>query len=192
MSARIEEAGRSAAATTAGGVAAGRAAVIVAKAEPNYVRLRAPFSLRCGALLIDYTLVIVILAFSTVLARLSGGSRAAAADSTVFTLGYLVAAAVAFLNFVVLAAVGGRTIGKWVTGLHIERKDGLPLSIARASLRHLVGYAVTILTLGLGFLLAAFNVEGRTLHDYIAGTVVVRDRSTRRDDGDAIRVIRAR
>jgi uncharacterized RDD family membrane protein YckC len=76
----------------------------------------------------------------------------------------------------VLASLGGRTFGKWVTGLRIERRDGVPLSLGRSCLRHLVGYALTLATLGLGFLVAAFNIEGRALHDYVAGTVVVRDR----------------
>jgi uncharacterized RDD family membrane protein YckC len=42
-------------------------------------------------------------------------------------------------------------------------------------LRHTVGYLASLVTLGLGFLLAAFNREGRALHDLIAGTVVVRE-----------------
>lgn len=144
--------------------------------EANFGRLRAPFSLRCGALLLDYTIVVLILASATIFARMmNGGARWAGV--TVLTIGYLIAAAVAIINFVVLAALGGRTLGKWVTGLHIERRDGLPLSFGRACLRHLVGYSITLLTLGIGFLLAVFSVEGRALHDIIAGTVVVRGRA---------------
>ena len=36
-------------------------------------RFRAPFALRCGALLIDYVLLAMILALSTIIARLMGG-----------------------------------------------------------------------------------------------------------------------
>ena len=95
------------------------------------------------------------------------------------TTGYLVALGVAFLNFVVVTAFSGRTIGKWVAGLRIERRDGVRLSFGRALLRHLVGYPLTLLTLGVGFLVAAFSAEGRALHDFLAGTVVVRSRRTR-------------
>lgn len=165
MSVRTETSNVRAEATTRRGAA---------RAEVSYRKLRAPFSLRCGALLVDYTLVMVILAFATMLARFFDDSRWQAA--TAITFGYVGAAAAAFLNFVVLAAFAGRTLGKWVTGLRIERTDGLPLSVSRAALRHIVGYAVTLLTLGIGFLVAAFNVEGRALHDLIAGTVVVRER----------------
>jgi len=143
-------------------------------------RLRAPFSLRCGALLIDYTMLAAILAFSTLLARALGGGDARWAGASVLTLGYLLALAAGVLNFVVLASWTGRTLGKWVTNLRIERRDGTEMSLARAALRHLVGYPLTLATLGLGFLLAAFNREGRALHDLIAGTTVVRGRGVPR------------
>ncbi|MCA1633435.1 MAG: RDD family protein [Acidobacteria bacterium] len=145
-------------------------------AEANSERLRAPFTLRCGALLIDYIIVIAVVAFATLLARLSGDGRRG--DTLLLTSGYVAALAVAALNFVLIAGLSGRTLGKWVAGLRIERRDGVPLSFGRALLRHLVGYPLTLLTFGAGFLLAAFNAEGRSLHDLLAGTVVVRSRST--------------
>lgn len=155
------------------------------RGEASFKKLRAPFSLRCGALLVDYTIVVAILAFATLLARVSDSKWTGA---TALTLGYLVAAGVAVINFVVLAAFGGRTLGKWVTGLRIERIDGVPISVARACLRHLLGYTVTLATLGIGFLVAAFNVEGRALHDYIAGTIVVRERAGARSSSGSGRL----
>lgn len=149
-----------------------------ARAEVNFERLKAPFSLRCGALLIDYILLAGVMAFATLLARLFGDMRRG--SSFVLTAGYIAVASVAIINFVLLAALSGRTLGKWMTGLRIERLNGEPLSIARALARHLLGYALTTLTLGLGFLLSAFDSKGRALHDLLAGTVVVRSRATRR------------
>ncbi len=133
----------------------------------------APFALRCGALLVDYTLLVGIAAFATLFARMFGGGTRTAGGA-VMDFGLLVAFAVALINFLVLPSFTGRTLGKWVTGLRIERRDGDRLDFPRALLRHTVGYLVSLLTLGLGFLLAAFNREGRALHDLIAGTVVVR------------------
>lgn len=134
---------------------------------------RAPFALRCGALLVDYTLLAGIAAFATVLARMfGGGSRTA--GTAVMDFGLLVALGLALLNFLVLPGFTGWTLGKWVTGLRIERRDGQPLDFAHALLRHTAGYLVSLLTLGVGFLLAAFNREGRALHDMLANTVVVR------------------
>jgi len=69
----------------------------------------------------------------------------------------------------------GQTIGKWATGLRIERTDGSAASPARIILRHFVGYPLSILTLGIGFMLATLNSRGRTLHDLIGDTVVVRE-----------------
>ena len=133
---------------------------------------RAPFSLRCGALLIDYTLIAAVVAFTTLLARLF--STRSAAD-TALAVGYVLAVVFAALNVLLLPAFTGRTAGKWATGLRVERRDGEPLSFGRALLRHTVGYLASFVTLGVGFLLAAFNREGRALHDLIAGTLVVRE-----------------
>ena len=171
MSLRVEQEGRAA---TRREVMSERTA---ARAEVNFERLRAPFSLRCGALLIDYILLAGVLAFATLLARLFGDMRRG--SSVVLTAGYIAVASVAFLNFIVIAGFSGRTLGKWMAGLRIERRDGEPLSFVRALVRHLLGYALTALTLGLGFLLSAFNSKGRALHDLIAGTVVVRSRGPR-------------
>ena len=134
----------------------------------------APFALRCGALLIDYIVLVAIIAISTLIARMLGGGARTAGTSTE-TFGVIVALLVALLNFGVLAALFGQTIGKWATGLRIERTDGRPVGPGRIALRHFLGYPLSILTLGIGFLVAAINSRGRTLHDLIADTVVVRE-----------------
>jgi uncharacterized RDD family membrane protein YckC len=150
----------------------------LARDEMYGQHVRAPFALRCGALLVDYTLVAGIAACGTLLAQLfGGGSRRA--GSSVIEFALISALAVAILNFSVLPGFTGRTLGKWVTGLRIERRDGEPLDFWSALLRHTAGYLLSLLPLGLGFLLAAFNAEGRALHDMIAGTVVVRDSGAR-------------
>ncbi|HVG28116.1 MAG TPA: RDD family protein [Pyrinomonadaceae bacterium] len=153
------------------GARGARAAAAVAKPRA-LTHHRAPFSLRCGALLIDYTLVASVVAFSTLLARLF--STRSAAD-TAITIGYVLAVSFAALNFLLLPAFTGRTAGKWATGLRVECRDGEPLGFGRAFLRHTVGYLASLVTLGVGFLLAALNREGRALHDIVAGTVVVRE-----------------
>jgi uncharacterized RDD family membrane protein YckC len=141
-------------------------------------RYRAPFSLRCGALLIDYVILMGIMAFSTLLARMMGGGARSSGDATE-TTGILIALGVAVLNFALLPAWRGQTIGKWATGLRIVRSDGQLMGAGRSLIRHLIGYPISLLTLGVGFLLAAFNGNGRALHDLIAGTVVVRETARR-------------
>src|SRR3982751_4534036 len=134
-------------------------------------RLRAPFPLRCGALLIDYIALVSLLVLGTLISRMLGGGGRAAGSSAE-TAGLVLAIAVALLNLVVLPGLTGFTLGKWATGLRIERNDGRKLGIGRALLRHFVGYPVSFALLGLGFVLAAVTVHGRGLHDMIAGTVV--------------------
>jgi uncharacterized RDD family membrane protein YckC len=151
-----------------------RAKVTSVSATQGFARFRAPFSLRCGAILIDYIILVAILAFSTLVSRLVGGGARAAGNSSE-TIGILLTIVVAVLDLVVLPGLTGVTVGKWATGLHIRRVNGNEIGIGRAFLRHFVGYPVSFLTLGIGFLMAAFTARGRGLHDIIAGTIVVRE-----------------
>src|SRR5437016_6677508 len=137
------------------------------------VRYRAPFALRCGALLIDYILLALTLTLSIMIARLMGGG-ARMAGGTAEKIGLIVTSIVGVLDLGVLAGIYGQTVGKWTTGLRIERTDGQLPGVPRILLRNFVGYPLSLLLFGLGFLLAAINPSGRALHDLIAGTVVVR------------------
>src|SRR5262249_31959432 len=139
-------------------------------------RLRAPFPLRCGALLIDYIALVSLVVLGTLVSRMLGGGGRAAGSSAE-TAGLMLAILIALLNLFVLPGFTGLTIGKWATGLRIERSAGGRIGIGRALLRHFVGYPLSFALLGLGFLLAAVSVHGRGLHDMIAGTVVVREGS---------------
>jgi uncharacterized RDD family membrane protein YckC len=143
-------------------------------ATGQIARIRAPFSLRCGAFLIDYSLLIGIFAFSTLVARFLGGGSTAAGNSTLL-IGAIVAVGVSLLNLAVLASIRGQTVGKWATGLRIERIDGQPIGVGRIIVRNILGYLFSTLTLGIGFLIAILSQEGRALHDLIAGTIIVRE-----------------
>ena len=138
--------------------------------------LDVPFSLRCGAFLIDYIVLISLVVLGTLFARMLGGGARAAGNSAE-TAAILLAIVVAVINLVLMPGLTGFTLGKWATGLRIQRVDSGNPGIGRALLRHFVGYPLSLITLGLGFLLAAVTVHGRGLHDIIAGTVVVREGS---------------
>ncbi len=127
-------------------------------------------------MLIDYIVLVGIVAFSTLVSRIFGGG-ARAAGSSAETVGIIIAIVIAVLDLGVLAGLTGRTIGKWATGLRIERTNGEAPGLGRALLRHFVGYPLSLLTLGFGFLIATLSSRGRGLHDLIAGTVVVREGS---------------
>jgi len=139
-------------------------------------RLRAPFPLRCGALLIDYIALVSLVVLGTLIARMLGGGARSAGNSAE-TAGVLLAIFMAIINLGVIPGLTGFTLGKWATGLRIERAGGGDVGIGRAFLRHFIGYPLSFALAGLGFLLAAVSVHGRGLHDMIAGTIVVREGS---------------
>ena len=64
------------------------------------------------------------------------------------------------------------TLGKRAMGLAVQGVDGRQLSFWRASIRWLGRWASGLM-LGLGYLIALFNEKHQTLHDLLAGTVVV-------------------
>jgi uncharacterized RDD family membrane protein YckC len=74
-----------------------------------------------------------------------------------------------FLYFAVPLAVLGRTPGKGLLGLKVQRLDGGPLGGRRAALRTLV-LPLSFALFGLGLFLGLFRKDRRTLHDLIAGT----------------------
>jgi uncharacterized RDD family membrane protein YckC len=73
-----------------------------------------------------------------------------------------------------------------LTGLRVVRSDGSAASLSRILVRHLVGYPLTFLTLGLGFVFSFFNRDGRALHDYISGTTLVFGRQRRTVKKDTV------
>lgn len=67
----------------------------------------------------------------------------------------------------------GQTMGKMIVGARVVALDGGPLSRRRAVLRAL-GWTLSALTFGLGFLVAAMRRDKRGLADLVAGTRVER------------------
>lgn len=69
----------------------------------------------------------------------------------------------------------GATPGKMAMGCKVVEVSGEPLSAGRAFGRYFA-QILSALTFGIGYLMIAFTPEKRGLHDYIAGTVVVKTR----------------
>jgi uncharacterized RDD family membrane protein YckC len=80
------------------------------------------------------------------------------------------------INFIGFPLFRGQTLGKMVAGITIVKRDGTPVRLGSIVLRNIVGYLLSVITLGIGFLIAAVNGSGRALHDYVAGTIVVHAR----------------
>ena len=85
----------------------------------------------------------------------------------------VVASIVSWLYFAAQESSGWMaTLGKRAMGLAVQGVDGRQLSFSRASIRW-AGRWASSLILGLGYVLAAFTDKRQTLHDLIAGTVVI-------------------
>ena len=67
----------------------------------------------------------------------------------------------------------GATPGKMIFKLRVVTPDGGGISWGRAIGRHFAKYLSGI-TLMIGYIMAGFDSEKRALHDYIAGTRVIR------------------
>ena len=80
------------------------------------------------------------------------------------------------VNFILFPLLRAQTVGKMLFGLRILDANGNPPTLARILLRNTLGYLLTALTAGIGYLMAALNRSGRTLHDVLFQTYVVRAR----------------
>jgi uncharacterized RDD family membrane protein YckC len=135
--------------------------------------LKAPFLLRCAAAFVDYMLLLSVPLLWLVLSKLlSDGPGGAELSGTV----WLFVLIVWLINFLALPLLRGQTVGKMVAGISVVRTDGSPVRLGRILLRNFVGLLLTLVTLGLGFFVSAVNRSGRSLQDFLAGTVVVHAR----------------
>ncbi|MEV7091265.1 RDD family protein [Amycolatopsis sp. NPDC051045] len=94
------------------------------------------------------------------------------------------------LVFVVLVMVGypvlfetlsrGRSLGKMAVGLRVVRVDGGPIRFRHALVRGLAGFVVDFWALGLfgavAVIVSLCSSNGRRVGDFLAGTLVVRER----------------
>ncbi len=136
------------------------------------VLLKAPFVLRIAAFCIDYMILLIIPIGWLLLGKMLGEGNNVSIGATVWFIGIVVF----LLNFILLPLIRGKTIGKMVLGLTILNSDGTDMRLMGLLRRNILGYFITALTGGLGFLISAVNESGRSLHDFIGGTIVIRGR----------------
>ena len=85
-----------------------------------------------------------------------------------------IAATVMFLYHTCALALAGRTAGMSLCSLHtVDARKACVPTTGQCARRALV-YMLSLATLGLGILYSLFDAEGRTAHDILSGTVVVR------------------
>lgn len=134
--------------------------------------LAAPFSLRCGAIIIDYMLLVSIPIAAVLINRAMGVPDTKLFKNQIYNTSWLIVVLLILSNFILLPLFAGQTVGKSLTGLRIIKTDGTTPSLVSLVLRHIIGYPVSLIFGGLGFVVALFG-KGRALHDFFAGTIVI-------------------
>ena len=125
------------------------------------------------AILINVILLIVRIPFGVTMFGPTSGAdpRGAAARSAMLfvTLLSVVAAACYEIFFI---AARGATIGKMIFGLRVVRADGSKVSLG-VSVGRYFAQLISSITLGIGYIMAGFDHQKRTLHDRICDTRVI-------------------
>jgi len=187
----LEEAAAEAKAEEVTGEAAEEGAPVEVPVEAVGPQYRGAWSRLLG-LLID---IIVLLVISLIVSRASGAGTTVntAAGTTVTSFStwqQWLFAAILLFYFVGFWAWRGQTPGKMLIGAKIVKTDGRPIGIVRALLRFVVyflylllwGFAgsrliVLFVIIIIALIILAFNRRKRGIHDFIAGTVVIKSRT---------------
>lgn len=163
---------------------------VCADCKPLYVqRLRegvapraqldfAGFWIRFAARLVDGLLLFVVnLIFYAPMIFMSIGQEQGEEPSGAFIavtcVSYLLAFAFGVAYEVYFLGKSGATPGKKACNIRVVMADGGPLTYGRATGRYFA-QMLSGMTLGIGYIIAAFDDEKRSLHDHICGTRVVR------------------
>jgi uncharacterized RDD family membrane protein YckC len=130
---------------------------------------------RALALAIDLTVQIALLIVGLlVLAGVAGDVDTALA--TAIMLVFLVSVVVGY-PVTVETLSRGRTLGKLVLGLRVVREDGGPIRFRHALVRGLLAVVEIWITFGaIALIVSLASSRGKRLGDFLAGTVVVRER----------------
>ena len=86
---------------------------------------------------------------------------------------YLIGIAINLAYEVYFLVNRGATPGKMMLNLKVTRSDGGPITTGRAAGRFF-GYLLSSMTMMIGFIIAAFDDQKRSLHDHLCDTRVIR------------------
>jgi uncharacterized RDD family membrane protein YckC len=139
--------------------------------EPVFADQRAPVSSRLTAAVSDIVVVgFLSLPFAAILELQNQDWH----DPQTLGLMAGIAAVVMFIYLTVTTAVTGSTLGMRLVSLRaIDAKTGLIPTGTQSAARALF-YILSLATLGLGFLYALVDADGKTAHDHLSRTAVVR------------------
>lgn len=104
-------------------------------------------------------------------------------------LGYIAGMAIVFHNWIHIYTRGGQSLGKYLFGLRVRARDGGSIGFGMAVRRHIIGYPLMIL--GLGLLRIVRDPRQPGWHDLIAGTIIEGDEESGGANGSATTVVEA-
>jgi uncharacterized RDD family membrane protein YckC len=143
--------------------------------------LRGGFWRRLFAFEVDFLLLLLLLGIFIVSGFIAAEWGSGGAGTSLLkqarvivplTLPLAVVLAVVYFSF--FHAAWGQTIGKMIFRLRVVRTGGEPLTFPLALLRTLA-YIVSALPVFLGFFWTGFTAGKRAWHDWLAGTIVIRE-----------------
>ena len=133
---------------------------------------RAPLAARFVGAAVDLVIVVFLSSPCAAVIELTSGNWA---DPRVAASMGGILLVVMFLYLTGSTALAGRTLGMKLFSLHtVDAATALAPSTGQSMRRTLV-YMLSLVTFGLGILYALFDAEGRTAHDHLSGTVIVRE-----------------
>lgn len=150
---------------------------VSATVAPSRAAVPAGFWLRVLALIIDTVLLFVNAAFWILVVQPFSSPDA---DPTLPVAVLMVAVAPILYYSYRESSDARATFGKAAVGIVVTDLDGRQLSFSHALLRSVSKLVCGAFTLSLGNLLAAVSPRKRALHDYLAGTVVVKQAHVQR------------
>ena len=132
----------------------------------------AGLSTRLLAGVMDGILQVIALVLAVMLVGLVWG------DSAEFLLQFAALTVPIGYNWYFWTRRNGQTPGKFALGIQVVKADGSPISDIDAVIRA-IGYQVSSLACGLGYIWAIFDKNNQTWHDKLARTYVVRRQGER-------------
>ena len=137
----------------------------------------ASFWSRVGALVLD-SIVLFVIGFGLQLllgiAIATQTTRATQVPVAILLLQQLIGFVIAILYETIFIGRFGATLGKMAAKIHVVTAEGGRVTYLRAFARYFAKL-VSAFTLLIGYLMAAFDTQGRALHDRICNTRVVMD-----------------
>lgn len=140
---------------------------------PDHVQMGeyAGFWIRLGAFMLDS---LIMFSPSWILNGVINANANTASPGLMVLLLLTYAYAFGFwcFNNVYLQAARGATVGKRICGLVVLNPDGETMSVGTAILRELFKSTISRWACMLGYIMQAFDDEGQSWHDKVAGTYV--------------------